>query len=314
VNIIPMQTEKLTARTQRTVRRVLMDSTQFLRDAGIESARLDAEVLLGHALDKEKADIYLGMESTLNDSDEKIFRELLTRRAKGEPVAYITGHKEFWSLDFVVTPDVLIPRPETELVVELTLEVAIMATTKAPLKILDIGTGSGVIAIALAKELPAAEIWAVDVSAAALNIAEINAQRHGVAERIKLLDGDLFDPFTELGHRFDVIVSNPPYVLSKEIANLGREVRDWEPKMALDGGPDGLDCYRQIIGGAHTYLAPEGRVLLEIGEDQGTAVAGLFVPAGRFGAATIFQDYAGKDRVIGASKIARLDSKSFSRG
>jgi release factor glutamine methyltransferase len=309
-----MQTEKLTARTQRTVRRVLMDSTQFLRDAGIESARLDAEVLLGHALDKEKADIYLGMESTLNDSDEKIFRELLTRRAKGEPVAYITGHKEFWSLDFVVTPDVLIPRPETELVVELTLEVAIMATTKAPLKILDIGTGSGVIAIALAKELPAAEIWAVDVSAAALNIAEINAQRHGVAERIKLLDGDLFDPFTELGHRFDVIVSNPPYVLSKEIANLGREVRDWEPKMALDGGPDGLDCYRQIIGGAHTYLAPEGRVLLEIGEDQGTAVAGLFVPAGRFGAATIFQDYAGKDRVIGASKIARLDSKSFSRG
>jgi release factor glutamine methyltransferase len=291
---------------------VLVGGTQFLRDAGIESARLDAEVLLGHALDKERADIYLGMESTLNDSDEKIFRESLTRRAKGEPVAYITGHKEFWSLDFVVTPDVLIPRPETELVVELTLKEAI--TTKAALKILDIGTGSGVIAIALAKELPAAEIWAVDVSAAALNIAEVNARRHGVAERVKFLDGDLFDPITELGHRFDVIVSNPPYILSKEIANLGREVRDWEPKMALDGGPDGLDCYRQIIGGAHTYLAPEGRVLLEIGEDQGTAVAGLFVPAGRFGAATIFQDYAGKDRVIGASKIARLDSKSFSRG
>jgi release factor glutamine methyltransferase len=314
VNIIPMQTEDSTARTQRTVRGVLMDSTRFLRDEGIESARLDAEVLLGHALDKEKADIYLGMESTLNDSDEKIFRELLTRRAKGEPVAYITGHKEFWSLDFVVTPDVLIPRPETELVVELTLEGAIMATTKPPLKILDIGTGSGVIAIALAKELPAAEIWAVDVSAAALNIAELNARWHGVAERIKFLDGDLFDPITELGHRFDVIVSNPPYVLSKEIANLGREVRDWEPKMALDGGPDGLDCYRRIIGGAHTYLAPEGRVLLEIGEDLGPAVAGLFVRAGGFEAATIFQDYAGKDRVIGASKIARLDSKSFSRG
>jgi release factor glutamine methyltransferase len=310
VNIIPMQTEELTAGTQRTVRRVLMDGTQFLRDAGIESARLDAEVLLGRALDKERADIYLGMESTLNDSDEKIFRESLTRRAKGEPVAYITGHKEFWSLDFVVTPDVLIPRPETELVVELALEGAIMAATKAPLKILDIGTGSGVIAIALAKELPAAEIWAVDVSAAALNIAEVNARRHGVAERIKFLDGDLFNPIAELGRWFDVIISNPPYVLSKEIANLGREVRDWEPKMALDGGPDGLDCYRHIIGGAHTYLAPEGRVLLEIGEDQGTAVAGLFVRAEGFEAATIFQDYAGKDRVIGASKIARLDSKS----
>ena len=312
MNIIPMQTEELTAGTQRTVRRVLMDGTQFLRDAGIESARLDAEVLLGHALDKERADIYLGMESTLNDSDEKIFRESLTRRAKGEPVAYITGHKEFWSLDFVVTPDVLIPRPETELVVELALEDAI--TTKAALKILDIGTGSGVIAIALAKELPAAEIWAVDVSAAALNIAEVNARRHGVAERIKFLDGDLFDPITELARRFDAIVSNPPYVLSKEITNLGREVRDWEPKMALDGGPDGLDCYRQIIGGAHTYLVPEGRILLEIGEDQGAAVAGLFLRAGGFEAATIFQDYAGKDRVIGASKIARLDSKSLSRG
>jgi release factor glutamine methyltransferase len=314
VNIIPMQTEELTAGTQRTVRRVLMDGTQFLRDAGIESARLDAEVLLGHALDKERADIYLGMESPLNDSDEKIFRESLTRRAKGEPVAYITGHKEFWSLDFVVTPDVLIPRPETELVVELALEGAIMAATKAPLKILDIGTGSGVIAIALAKELPAAEIWAVDVSAAALNIAEVNARRHGVAERVKFLDGDLFDPITELGHRFDVIVSNPPYILSKEIANLGREVRDWEPKMALDGGPDGLDCYRQIIGGAHTYLVPEGRILLEIGEDQGTAVAGLFVGVGGFEKATIYQDYAGKDRVIGAPKMARLGAEGFSRG
>jgi release factor glutamine methyltransferase len=309
-----MQTEELTAGTQRTVRRVLMDSTQFLRDAGIESARLDAEVLLGHAMDKEKADIYLGMESTLNDSDEKIFRKLLTRRAKGEPVAYITGHKEFWSLDFVVTPDVLIPRPETELVVELTLEVAIMATTKAPLKILDIGTGSGVIAIALAKELPAAEIWAVDVSAAALNIAEINAQRHGVAERVKFLDGDLFDPITELGHRFDVIVSNPPYVLSKEIANLGREVRDWEPKMALDGGPDGLSSYRRMIDLAHKYLAPEGRVLLEIGDDLGKAVAELFARAGGFEKATIYQDYAGKDRVIGAPKMTRLGAEGFSRG
>jgi len=314
VNIVSMQTGDSTARTQRTVRRALLDGAQFLRDAGIESARLDAEVLLGYVLNAERTDIYLGMESTCNDNDEKGFRELLMRRAKGEPIAYITGRKEFWSLDFVVTPDVLIPRPETELLVELSLENAMIAPARDSLKIFDIGTGSGVIAVTLAKELRAARIWAVDASATALNVAVVNARRHGVADRIRFLHGDLFDPIADLGHSFDLIVSNPPYVSSQGIPKLARDIRDWEPKMALDGGPDGLDCYRRIVDRAHKYLAPEGRVLLEIGEDQGTAVAGLFVRAEGFEAATIFQDYAGKDRVIGASKIARLDSKSFSRG
>src|SRR5215470_8054699 len=145
-----MQTENLTASLQQTVRHGLAAGAQFLANAGIESARLDAEVLLGHALGVETADIYIGMESTVSGRDEKIFQELLARRTKGEPVAYITGHKEFWSLDFVVTPDVLIPRPETELLVELTVSQA----PKTALKILDIGTGSGAVAIALAKEMP----------------------------------------------------------------------------------------------------------------------------------------------------------------
>ncbi|HWX76223.1 MAG TPA: peptide chain release factor N(5)-glutamine methyltransferase [Candidatus Acidoferrales bacterium] len=314
MNIVSMQTGDSTARTQRTVRRALLDGAQFLRDAGIESARLDAEVLLGYVLNAERTDIYLGMESTCNDNDEKGFRELLMRRAKGEPIAYITGRKEFWSLDFVVTPDVLIPRPETELLVELSLENAMIAPARDSLKIFDIGTGSGVIAVTLAKELRAARIWAVDASATALNVAVVNARRHGVADRIQFLHGDLFDPIADLGHSFDLIVSNPPYVSSQGIPKLARYIRDWEPKMALDGGPDGLDCYRRIVDRAHKYLAPEGRVLLEIGEDQSKALAELFARVGGFEAATIYQDYAGKDRVIATSKITRLDSKSFSRG
>jgi release factor glutamine methyltransferase len=154
----------------------------------------------------------------------------------------------------------------------------------------------------------------VDASAAALNVAAVNARRHGVAERIQFLHGDLFDPVATIGHGCDLIVSNPPYISSKEIEKLAPEIRDWEPKKALDGGPDGLGCYRRIIHGAPKYLGPAGRVLLEIGHDQSKAVAELFSRAGVFEATTIYRDYAGKDRVIGASKIARFDLPSFSHG
>ena len=312
MNIISIdnQSEAAPVKTERTVRQALLDGGRFLHDTGIESARLDAEVLLGYVLDMEKVEIYLCTESAFNDNRANRFRELLMRRAKGEPVAYITGRKEFWSLDFVVTPDVLIPRPETELLVELALEGTV---GKAPLKILDIGTGSGAIAITLAKELPKAQIWAVDLSAAALKIAEVNARRHSVTERIQFLHGDLFDPITELGHSFDIIVSNPPYVLTKGIATLAPEIHDWEPKLALDGGPDGLSSYRRIIERAHKYLTFEGRVLLEVGDGLGKAVAELFARAGGFGATTIYRDFAAKDRVIGALKISRL-GEGFNRG
>ncbi|HUK41219.1 MAG TPA: peptide chain release factor N(5)-glutamine methyltransferase [Candidatus Acidoferrales bacterium] len=306
-----MQTENLTANVQPTVRHALAEAAQFLTHAGIESARLDAEVLLGHALGMERAELYIRRDSALTCDDGKRFQELLARRAKSEPVAYITGHKEFWSLDLMVTPDVLIPRPETELLVELTLAQVAADSPKTPLKILDIGTGSGAVAIALAKELPTARIWAVDASAAALIIANSNARRHGVAERIRFLHGNLFDPITELGQSFDFIVSNPPYVLTKEITTLAREIHDWEPKIALDGGPDGLDYYRRIIAQTHEYLAPEGRVLLEIGAEIGAAIAELFARTGGFERTKIYQDYAGKDRVIGTSKLARVDSRNF---
>jgi len=290
----------------RTIRLALTDGTQFLSAVGIENARLDAEVLLGQVLDIEKAEIYLNFDSVLNIENERRFRELLRRRAKREPIAYITGRKEFWSLDFAVTPDVLIPRPETELLVELVLQRATMTSRESPLKILDIGTGSGAIAVSLAKELPQAEIWAVDVSAAALNIAGINSRQYGVASRIQFLQGDVFGPVSGLGLIFDVIVSNPPYVRSRELADLAPEIRHWEPTTALDGGPDGLDTCRKIIDRADKYLAPKGYLLLEIGDDIREAVAELFARAGIYQTTSIYQDYAGKNRVIAAVKTGRV--------
>jgi len=314
--MIPMdnQSEGLTARESRTLRGALIEAAELLRGAGIESAHLDAEVLLCHVLRIEQAEFYLGVDSAIRIEDERRVRELLLRRVKREPLAYITGRKEFWSLDFAVTPDVLIPRPDTELLVELTLERAQWYPCQSSLRILDVGTGSGAIAISLAKELPEAQIWAVDVSAAALKIARVNSARHGVASRIRFLQGDLFEPVSEPEKSFDVIVSNPPYIRSGELSELAPEIRDWEPTIALDGGPDGLATYRRIVDKASRYLVPGGHVLLEIGDETDKAVAELAARAGDYGTASVHQDYAGKDRVIAATRMARRDYQSFSRG
>jgi release factor glutamine methyltransferase len=237
---------------------------------------------------------------------------LLLRRARQEPVAYITGRKEFWSLDFVVTPDVLIPRPETELVVEVALEHAKRCSGKSQLQILDLGTGSGAIAISLAKELPQAKMAVVDVSAAALQVARRNSERHGVENRIHFLGGDLFE---YVGGEFDLIVSNPPYVRRGELSSLTAEIRDWEPLTALDGGKDGLDCYRRIIAEAHRHLVPEGAIILEIAADMGEAVADLLSRAGGY-TSSLYQDYAGRDRVIAATKLpsANFTAKGLNCG
>ena len=312
--VMDNQAEGTTTGESRTIRCAVIDGAQLIGAAGIESARLDAEVLLCHVLKMEKAEFYFSFDSPLDLADRQKYQELLMRRAKREPLAYITARKEFWSLDFVVTPDVLIPRPETELLVELVLQRATLASRKSPLKVLDIGTGSGVIAVSLAKELPQAEIWAVDVSAAALNIAGINSRQHGVASRIQFLQGDVFGPVSGLGLIFDVIVSNPPYVRSRELSDLAPEICHWEPTTALDGGPDGLDACRRIIYGADKYLAPKGHLLLEIGDDMGKAAAELFACAGDYGTVSVYQDYAGRDRVIAATKMSRLDQQSFSHG
>ena len=232
-------------------------------------AEIEAEVLLRHAIDPaediSKAYLYARFEDQLGPIPAERFNALLARRLAREPSAYITGHREFYGLDFRVTPDVLIPRPETELLVETALESVSSATTRSRLRIADIGTGSGVIAVSLARAVPNAEVIGVDVSRRALDVAAANARRHGVERRIAFRAGHLLTPVHDY---VDLIVANLPYVTSDEWLGLEPELRDHEPRLALDGGYDGLDLIRQLVSQAFSHLLPRGCVLLEIGEDH----------------------------------------------
>ena len=327
-----------------SVRDAVAAGAKLLRDAGIDSARLDAEVLLRHVLEVEKAEFYLGFDMGLDETAEREFHKLLSRRAGREPVAYITGHKEFWSLDFVVTPAALIPRPETELLVELALARATRVAPphaslspifggegkgerardsrsdafayldcRPPPKILDLGTGSGAIAVSLAKELPQARIGAVDISAGAIEVARLNARRHGIEDRVEFFCGDLFEAVADEREGFDLIVANPPYIRCGDLAGLAPEIRQWEPIMALNGGADGLLYYRRIVAEAGDYLKGGGSILIELGDAMGDAVARLFAAAGGFETAQVYRDYAGKERVIAAAKISAA-GKGSDRG
>lgn len=289
-----------------TARQALVEAAAVLSRAGIGSARLDAEVLLAEALGCAAARLLLEYDRPLDPRLLERFHALLARRGAGEPVAYIAGRKEFWSLDFAVKPAVLVPRPETELLVETAL--GLVAAMSRP-RILDLGAGSGAIAVCLAKETPGAEIYATDISLDALAVARENARRNGVDEQIHFAAGDLFAPVDERRNFFDLIVSNPPYIRTGDLASLPRDVRDFEPRAALDGGPDGLDFYRRIIKGAPRRLAAGGFVLLEIGADMGEAVTRLFAGRGVYAPARIYKDLARKDRVVGA----RLNNSSFDK-
>jgi len=299
-----------------SIRSALLWGAQVLRHAGIGSHRLDAEVLLRHVLNLEKEQLYVNGDAPISAGQEAEFRGLLLRRSCREPIAYITGHKEFWSLDFFVIPAVLIPRPETELLVEVALQYVRRLASGSPLKVLDVGTGSGAIPVCLAKEHAATQIVAVDISSVAIDVAGVNARRHGVADRIRFLAGNLFALVKPLPETFDLIVSNPPYIRSGELPRLVPEIREWEPTVALDGGPDGLDTYRRIIAEGHKYLATGGSIVLEIGADMAPDVADLFSRSGCYGPASVYQDYAGKDRVIAAVKLSSSDAapKSINRG
>jgi release factor glutamine methyltransferase len=299
-----------------SIRSALLWGAQVLRHAGIENHRLDAEVLLRHVLDMEKEQLYMNGDAPISAGEEAKFRELLRQRSEREPVAYITGHQEFWSLDFFVSPAVLIPRPETELLVEVSLQCIRRLASGSPVKVLDVGTGSGAIPVCLAQEHASAQIVAVDISLVALDVARLNAGRHGLADRIRFLPGDLLAPIKSLRMIFNLIVSNPPYIRSGELPELAPEIRRWEPTIALDGGPDGLDTYRRIIAEGHKYLATGGSIVLEIGADMAPDVADLFSRSGCYGPASVYQDYAGKNRVIAAVKLSTSDAAptSISRG
>jgi len=270
---------------------VLDWTTKRFSEAGISSARLEAQVLLAHVLGCSRTQLYTGFDKPLAEAELAGYRELIKRRLAGEPVAYLVSEHEFWGLPFHVDANVLVPRPDTETVVEVAR--ATRADRKAPCRVLDLCAGSGAIAIALAKELPAATIVATDVSEAAAALARRNAERNGFADRIEVRRGDLWEPVA--GEMFDLITANPPYIASAVIPTLAAEVKR-EPVIALDGGADGLAFYDRICAKAREHLVAGGALVVEHGYDQAEAVRARFEAAGLTGV-TLVHDLAKNPRV-----------------
>ena len=254
---------------------VLDWTTKRFTDAGITSARLEAQVLLAHVLKCSRTQLYMNFDKPLGEAELASYRELIRRRLAGESVAYLVGEHEFWGLPFYVDENVLVPRPDTETVIEVAR--TLRPDRKAACRALDLCTGSGAIAVALAKELPAARIIATDVSAAAVEIAKRNAERNGFADRVEVREGNLWEPVA--GETFDLIVSNPPYIASAVIPTLAPEVKR-EPVLALDGGADGLVFYDRICAAARIHLEPGGALVVEHGYDQAETVRERFEAAG----------------------------------
>lgn len=278
-----------------TVLKLLRWTADYFKGHGIDSPRLDAELLLADLLQLDRVGLYLNFERPLQAGELGIFRERVRRRAGREPLAYILERTEFWSLPLKVTPAVLIPRPDSERLVEEALK-----RLNGPAQVLDVGTGSGALAIALAHERPECAVTALDISAAALAVAAENACHNGVATRVAFVEGDL----AELpAGPFDLVVANPPYIPAGDLAGLMPEVRDFEPRLALDGGIDGLDAYRALTRQAGRLLAEGGWLLVEVGIAQAVAVRELFAVAGL---TEIFSacDLAGIERVVGGRHMS----------
>lgn len=274
---------------------VLDWTTQRFTEAGITAARLEAQILLAHVLGCTRMQLYTGFDKPLAEAELASYRGLIKRRLAGEPVSYLVGETEFWGLPFHVEPSVLVPRPDTETVIEVAR--AARPDRAAPCRLLDLCTGSGVIAVSLAREYPAAQVVATELSPAAAALARRNAARNAVADRVDVREGDLFAPVR--GERFDLIAANPPYIASAVIPTLSPEVRR-EPVIALDGGPDGLAFYDRICAEAREHLAPGGAIVLEHGFDQADAVAARLTAAG-FAGVTLVHDLGKNPRVTRAT-------------
>lgn len=272
------------------VLKVLNWTKGYLAEKGVENPRLEAEWMLCEALSLDRVGLYLNFDKPLSDAELALYRGMVARRGRREPLQYILGSQEFMGLEFRVTPAVLIPRHDTEVLVTEAVK-----RGSGCRGILDIGTGSGCVAVTVAKALPEAEVCTVDVSGEAIEVARGNAERNGVS--VQFFQGSLFEPFA--GKRFDMVVSNPPYITSADLATLQQEVRDFEPAGALDGGGDGLDFYRRITADAPAFLNPGGSLLFEVGAGQAGEVLELLKAGGFTNERFTQTDPAGIERVVG---------------
>ena len=278
------------------VRDALRQAREKLQASVVEDPGFESEYLLRHTLGYTREGLLIALDSDISSSDHLRFASIIDRRAAGEPSAYITGHKEFYGLDFKVDSRALVPRPETELLVELSLEFAARCTTQGEaLKIADVGVGCGAIAIALAVNLSGARLVATDISLAALKLASENISRHRVEDRVTLLEGDLLQP---VSGPIDILVSNPPYIPSAQLASLPREIRDHEPRVALDGGDDGMAAIERLICQAKDKLRPGGAMFVEIGWDLGKRALARSLELWPESEISISPDLTGLDRVL----------------
>ncbi|GAB6179308.1 peptide chain release factor N(5)-glutamine methyltransferase [Desulfotomaculum defluvii] len=279
-----------------TIKEALIMGRQYLRVQQNPSANLDAQVLLSHVTGIDRTGLIIRDDQALTAAQLQHYQELLERRAQGEPVAYLIGRKEFMGMDFIVTPDVLIPRPETEVLVETALQF-FHNNTDYPTLVIDVGTGSGAIAISLAALVEGLQVYAIDISEAALGVAMQNAQRMGVKERVHFQLGNLLEPvLTKLEEKVSIITANLPYVPSGDIPSLMKDVRDFEPYLALDGGPDGLDLYRLLLPQAYSLLRLGGLLILEIGPGQGQGAQKILPP--EQWQSKVVKDLAGRERLV----------------
>lgn len=293
-----MQNSTASSGDDWTIIKLLEWTTSYFVSRAIESPRAAAEILLAHVLNLQRVDLYLRYDQPLMQTELERFKALIRRRVRREPVAYITGCREFWSMNLAVSGDVLIPRPETECLVEQALTELSTDDTAECLHILELGTGSGAIILALASSLHRSVCFASDLSERSLQVARENARRHGLDGRIHFFCGDWTRPLRFRNTPFDAIVSNPPYIPTGRIKTLEPEIHLFEPLRALDGGDDGLASMRRLITQAHRFLRPGGRLLLEIGHDQQEAIRQIAATARQYDDPLFIKDYAGYNRVV----------------
>lgn len=292
----------MTTNDKWTIQKLLNWVADYLKNKGIDSPRLSAELLLSYVLGLKRIELYTQFEKIVTEQQLDKLHDLVERAGKHEPIAYLAGKTEFYSLELEITTDCMIPRPETESLAERAIE--FLRSRNGKQFVCDLCTGSGCIAVAIARNYPDCRIIATDICDAALSVAAKNVEKHGLKEKIKLLCGDLFDPIVPHldVEKFDLIVCNPPYVSASEFEKLGKNVKDYEPKLALFAGDEGLDIYRRIVERVEQFLKPDAALMLEIGYSQGQAVKELLEQAGIFAEATIEKDFHDKDRIAIAKR------------